>query len=143
MGLAIRKGLIMRNINYRGRKAICSICVILALWPLGGHAATLPPDPDNAALLYYQAFLLRPEPDADTSASIDDVVRGGEPDENLRKYLNLQDCLLQISRTRMDVDLWDSTGFRTHSPTPLVLCLQGGQLSVDQFLLQHIRKPFL
>jgi hypothetical protein len=52
----------------------------------------LPPDPDNAALLYYQAFLLRPEPDEDTYWSIDEVVRGGEPDEKLREYLNLLDC---------------------------------------------------
>jgi len=82
----------MRNINYDTRKAIYSICVILALWPIGVHAATLPPDPDNAALLYYQAFLLRPEPDADTSASIDKVIGGSEPDEQLREYLNLPDC---------------------------------------------------
>ena len=83
---------IMRNINCSSRKAICSICVILSLWPLAAHAATLPPDPDNAALLYYQAFLLHPEPDADTSASIDEVLRGGKPDEKLRNYLNLSDC---------------------------------------------------
>jgi len=64
----------------------------MALWPLGGHAAMLPPDPDNAALLYYQAFLLRPEPDSDTYRAIDEVVSGGEPNEKLREYLNLRDC---------------------------------------------------
>ena len=82
----------MRNINYSGKKAICSICIILVLWTFGVHSATLPPDPDNAALLYYQAFLLRPEPDADTSASIDEVLSGGKPDEKLREYLDLRDC---------------------------------------------------
>lgn len=82
----------MRNINYSSNKAICCICLIMALWPLGVHGATLPPDPDNAALLYYQAFLLLPEPDADTSASIDEVIRGGEPDEKVREYLNLPEC---------------------------------------------------
>lgn len=82
----------MWNINFSAKKAIYCICVFLALWTLGAHAATLPPDPDNAALLYYQAFLLRPEPDADTSESIYKVLRGGEPDEKLRKYLNLSDC---------------------------------------------------
>ncbi len=82
----------MRNINYGAKKTIYSIYVILLLWILGVHGATLPPDPDNAALLYYQAFLLRPEPDADTSASIDEVIRGGEPDEKLREYLNLWEC---------------------------------------------------
>jgi len=82
----------MRNINCRAKRTIYSICVILLLWTLGVHGATLPPDPDNAALLYYQAFLLRPEPDADTSSSIDKVISGGEPDEKLREYLNLSDC---------------------------------------------------
>jgi len=79
----------MKNMNYNSRNVIC---FILILWTLGAHGATLPPDPDNAALLYYQAFLLRPEPEADTSASIDEVIRGGEPDEKLREYLNLSDC---------------------------------------------------
>ena len=82
----------MRIFNFHSKKAICSILVIMALWTFGAHAATLPPDPDNAALLYYQAFLLRPEPDEDTYWSIDEVVRGGEPDEKLREYLNLRDC---------------------------------------------------
>ena len=83
----------MRNINYYdSKKTICSVFVILALWTFGMDAASLPPDPDNAALLYYQAFLLRPEPDAETSTSIDEVISGGEPDEKLREYLNLPDC---------------------------------------------------
>ena len=79
----------MKNMNYNSRNVIC---LILFLWTLGAHAATLPPDPDNAALLYYQAFLLRPEPDDDISISIDEVIRGGEPDEKVREYLNLPDC---------------------------------------------------
>jgi hypothetical protein len=82
----------MRNINYDTRKAIYSICVILALWPIGVHAATLPPDPDNAALLYYQAFLLRPEPDYDAWWSINEALRGADPNDTLREYLNLREC---------------------------------------------------
>ncbi len=82
----------MRNIGYNSKKAICSICVILVLWALGANAETFPPNPDNAALLYYQAFLLRPEPDADISESIDRILRGSEPDEKLRRYLNQSDC---------------------------------------------------
>ena len=89
----------MRNINYNGKKAICSICVIMALWIVGAHAATLPPDPDNAALLYYQAFLLRPEMDYDTWWSIDEVLRGADPNEKVREYLNLPDCHKTIEFT--------------------------------------------
>ena len=86
----------MKSINYNSKKTIYSICIILVLLTFGVHGATLPPDPDNAALLYYQAFLLRPEPDADTSVSLDEVLSGGEPDEKLREYLNLADCLETI-----------------------------------------------
>lgn len=82
----------MRNINYSGKKAICGICVILILWTIRAKSATLPPDPDNAALLYYQAFLLRPEPDYDAWWSIDEVLRGADPNEKVREYLNLPDC---------------------------------------------------
>ena len=79
----------MRNMGYNSRNVIC---FILVLWTLGAHSATLPPDPDNAALLYYQAFLLRPEADDDAYWAIDEVLSGGEPNETLREYLNLPDC---------------------------------------------------
>ena len=123
VGFAIRKGSIMRNINYSSKKAICSICVIMALWPLGAHAATLPPDPDNAALLYYQAFLLRPETDYDTWWSIDEVLRGADPNEKLREYLNLPDCRRTIDFAEAAAQLphcdWGirySQGIEAHLP---------------------------
>ena len=113
----------MRNINYSSKKAICSICVILSLWPLAAHAATLPPDPDNAALLYYQAFLLHPEPDADTSELIHNVLRGGEPNEKLKKYLKQLDCrdTIEFAKAATQLPLCDwgirySQGIRTPLP---------------------------
>ena len=51
------------------------------------HSTVLPSDPDNAALLYYQAFLLCPELDTATTELRDKVLRGAEPDEKIRKYL--------------------------------------------------------
>jgi hypothetical protein len=45
------------------------------------------PSPDNAALLYYQAFLLRPEQDTATHLRISDVLGGGLPDSSIRAYL--------------------------------------------------------
>lgn len=95
----------MRNINYSSRKTICYICVIFLLWTLGAYGATLPPDPDNAALLYYQAFLLRPEPDFDSWWSIDEVLRGADPNEKLREYLNLRDCRETIEFTEAAAQL--------------------------------------
>ena len=55
--------------------------------------ATLP-NPDNAALLYYQAFLLRPEPNMATSLRINEVLKGAEPDRQMRMYLG--HCLPMI-----------------------------------------------
>ena len=43
-----------------------------------------PPNPGNAALLYYQAFLLRPEPDA---AIKNKFYHGAEPNRQVRTYL--------------------------------------------------------
>ena len=46
-----------------------------------------PPNPGNAALLYYQAFLLRPKPNEALSNKIHEVSFGAEPDRQIRKYL--------------------------------------------------------
>ncbi|MBC8468894.1 MAG: hypothetical protein H8D56_05435 [Planctomycetes bacterium] len=45
------------------------------------------PNQDNAALLYYQAFLLRPFLDKTASQKIDDILRGAESDREIRTYL--------------------------------------------------------
>jgi len=80
----------MSNKNLSNKITIC--CAIF-LWALEAQAAAaLPPDPNNAALLYYQSFLLCPKPDAYTRESIYKALRGTEPDEKVRKYLNLQNC---------------------------------------------------
>jgi hypothetical protein len=52
------------------------------------------PNPDNAALLYYQAFLLRPEPNMTTTEKMMDVLRGGQSDRQMRIYLGR--CLPMI-----------------------------------------------
>jgi len=41
----------------------------------------------NAALLYYQAFLLFPDPSEALQEKIDDVCRGAEPDTSMRVFL--------------------------------------------------------
>ena len=52
------------------------------------------PNPDNAALLYYQAFLLRPEPNMAISSQINQILKGAEPDRRIRIYLG--HCLPMI-----------------------------------------------
>ncbi|GEM_PF-435873 len=52
----------MRDARHSLKGAICCLWSVVALCPVGSLGVSLPPDPSNAALLYYQAFLLRPEP---------------------------------------------------------------------------------
>ncbi len=78
----------MSNINHRSIKTICCVFGVIFFCAFGAYAAISSPDPDNAALLYYQAFLLRPELDDDTFIHFDSVLRSGEPDEVVREYMN-------------------------------------------------------
>lgn len=52
----------MSNTESNKRKIVVSICATLLGWAFGVYGANLSPEPDNAALLYYQAFLLCPDP---------------------------------------------------------------------------------
>ena len=60
------------------------------IWGPPERAVALPPEPDNAALLYYQAFLKRPEPNEATVGRLPEVLRGAKPDVDMREYLT--DC---------------------------------------------------
>jgi hypothetical protein len=79
----------MSNINHISRKTICCVFGAIFFCAFGAHATISSPDPDNAALLYYQAFLLRPEFDDDTFLHFDSVLRGAQPDEKVREYLDM------------------------------------------------------
>lgn len=70
------------------------ICCFISLCTIEARAASLPTDPNNAALLYYQAFMLHPEPDDSTEKLIRSVMHGAEPDEKIREYL--KSCLTTI-----------------------------------------------
>jgi hypothetical protein len=58
---------------------------------------TAPPNLDNAALLYYQAFLLRPEPNLAITRKLEGVLTGAESDRQVRTYLG--HCLPMIKIT--------------------------------------------
>ena len=89
----------MSNIKHNYIKLICSSCAIIFFCVFGANAEISLPAPDNAALLYYQAMLLRPEFDDDTFISFDRVLSGNDPDEKVREYLNLRECRKAISLT--------------------------------------------
>ncbi|MGB2809479.1 MAG: hypothetical protein WBC22_17185 [Sedimentisphaerales bacterium] len=69
--------------NLKGEKAYEKRNAEITPWVEDGT----PPNPGNAALLYYQAFLLRPEPNEAISNKIHEVSFGAEPDRQVRKYL--------------------------------------------------------
>ena len=78
----------MSHINLRLKTIYC-FCGLIILSTLGTQTFALPPDPNNSALLYYQAYLLRPELDESTYLAMYEVLRdGAEPNEQIRKYLD-------------------------------------------------------
>ena len=81
----------MRSVNGCRTKTICCFLGIILFCVSGARADVASPGPDNAALLYYQAFVLRPEPEAATSEEIRAVLRGADPSATLREYLDLLD----------------------------------------------------
>lgn len=66
---------------------VAAIAGLLPPWAIGAQTPSLPPDPDNAAFLYYQAFLLRSEPAGDTLTKYEEFVEGGELTNSVRRYL--------------------------------------------------------
>ncbi|MHC4121227.1 MAG: hypothetical protein ACYSWO_27445 [Planctomycetota bacterium] len=109
----------MREFNDLGRMTFFSICMSLAVWARGAQAEMLPPDPDNAALLYYQAFLLCPDLDAAIAGMINNVLEGAEPNdkvseymENCRETIELAETAAQMRHCNWGVLF--SQGFKLH-----------------------------
>jgi len=80
----------MNRKNGRNMAKFWLLSGLIAFCGIGAQGSTLPPDPDNAALLYYQAFLLRPEADEVSNElvyytrleKICDILYGGKLDFN-------------------------------------------------------------
>jgi len=60
VGYVTEGRIVMGHIN-RNLNIICCVYGFIFIYAIGSQASTLPPDPNNAALLYYQAFLCQPE----------------------------------------------------------------------------------
>jgi hypothetical protein len=67
--------------------------------PPGLHGAFCPPDPDNAALLYYQALLIQPPPDAESVGYYYNLLRGAVLDKKIQTYLQLPGCRKAVMLT--------------------------------------------
>ncbi len=77
----------MRKINPRATIVFCCVCAITGLARGATHGSTRLSDPNNAALLYYQAFLLLPEVPARIQSQYEDVIRGDQPNAEVRRYV--------------------------------------------------------
>jgi len=65
-----------------------TICVTLIMLILSSPTFAYPPDPDNAALLYYQAYLAYEKVDNTMQEMASDLSQGKiEPNERIRKYI--------------------------------------------------------
>ena len=76
-------------------KFICCLWIGLIMLIPHSPAFALPPDPDNAALLYYQAFCVYEKPDDSMKDMVGDLAKGNiEPNPTIIKYI--ESCLPAI-----------------------------------------------
>lgn len=68
-------------------RAVCLLLGLVFTSEAAVRATEMPPGPDNAALLYYQAYLLLPEPTMSQLEARHEVLEGAPPDETVRSYL--------------------------------------------------------
>jgi len=69
-------------------KLKAATCISIMLLILNSPAFAYPPDPDNAALLYYQAYIAYEKSDDTMNDMVSDLSRGKiEPNERIRKYI--------------------------------------------------------
>ncbi|MCP4609995.1 MAG: hypothetical protein GY845_14905 [Planctomycetes bacterium] len=70
------------------KKLTITTCVTLMLLILTSGALAYPPDPDNAALLYYQSYIAHEKVDNTMGDMVSDLAMGKiEPNERIRKYI--------------------------------------------------------
>lgn len=76
----------METMTINGRRGL--ICLTLVTAALTGSSFAYPPDPDNAALLYYQAFLMYPQADDATRDMVDQLADGKiAPNDQIKQYI--------------------------------------------------------
>jgi hypothetical protein len=99
-----------------------TVFFILAITFAASPVQALPPDPDNAALLYYQGFLSLTELDEEARDRIADVARGKvEPDDKVREDISKCIGAIELAEAASEVPAcnWGvrySQGFNTLMP---------------------------
>lgn len=81
-----------------------TLCVIIASLLSTQVAFAYPADPDNAALLYYQAFILYPKPDDAMHDMLPKVARGElKPDAKVTEYVESCRDAIEITIAAADI----------------------------------------
>lgn len=81
----------------RKKKLTTAILIALVL-VAASPVFALPPDPDNAALLYYQAFLIYERPDDTMGEMITDLAAGKiAPDARITKFIETQKTVIELA----------------------------------------------
>ena len=94
-----------RKYNYKFT-AIILACLLLAI--AASPAPALPPDPDNAALLYYQGFLSLPQRDEEARLHMGDVARGKvAPDDKVREDIAMCSGTIHMVEAAVKVPVCD------------------------------------
>lgn len=80
------------------RKYMKLVLVVAMILMLCMSALAYPPDPDNAALLYYQAFLLVEQLDESMSEMVADLSEGKiEPNEEIREHIERSKVVIELA----------------------------------------------
>jgi hypothetical protein len=88
----------------RKKKLTSTILMALSLFVSASCALALPADPDNAALLYYQVFLIYEKPDDTMQDMIADLATGRiEPDARITKFIENQKTVINLAATAAEL----------------------------------------
>lgn len=82
----------------------CTVFISLVILLFASPTPAYPPDPDNAALLYYQGFLTLAELNEEARDRIRDVAKGeAEPDDKVRQDIGKCDGAIQFAEAAAPV----------------------------------------
>jgi hypothetical protein len=97
----------MRNAHCKTRNAIAAVCGVVVFAVSGASASALPPDPSNAALVYYRAYLLRPGPDRPWPEALNRFVKGDESLENVKLDLLIRRDKIELIKAATKIPKCD------------------------------------
>jgi len=90
--------------KYTNNKLTKTICITLIFAMSTPVVFALPPDPDNAALLYYQAFLLYPQADDTTRDLLIKLSQGKiDPNEKIIEYVESCHTSLELAMVASEI----------------------------------------